>query len=419
MHKIAYKGEKAVYNEKTIHGPRSVIAQDSFTELILSEAERIKPMLGEQLLWQLITGAGDTNEILDIYCRAFNVDIQQDIRLAVLSPLKTGDIEKLFFAQNTARQYINENLLLCTVAGDFVVIITTLTEQKKLAALLDKIRDTVYQRHDYSILAVYSRTESLAEAGTVFERMRICRQYSFYAEGSRTLYENDIVVNDNKTKFNSDYAAIEQASKTGDTEKVTALIGNFWAELKKIRPAPHDAKMHCLNLYAGIIGSGSADKLGGCVKDIAFIQEAQSLSDIQKIIDKTSTEITQRNAPERKKIYSALVRDTIDIIDQNIKNENLSLRWLAGTILYTNVDYLGKLFRKETGKNFSHYVMEKRMEMAKNLILEGKKDRIYEIAENVGYGSNSQYFSQVFKKYTGVSPLEYKEFARLSRENQS
>lgn len=420
MHKIAYKGEKAVYNEKTIHGPRSVIEKDSFTEFVLSETERIKPLLGEQLLRQLITGAGDTNEILDIYCRALNVDIQQDIRLAVLSPLKTGDIEKLFFTQNTARQYIeNENILLCTVAGDFVVIITTLTEQKKLAALLDKIRDAVYQRYDYSMLAVYSRTERLAEAGTVFERMRICRRYSFYAEGSRTLYENDIVVNDNKSEFCPEYAAIEQAVKNGDTEKVTALIGFFWSEMKRTRPAPHDAKIHCLNLYAGIIGSGNADKLDCRVKDITLIQEAQFLSDIQQIIDKTSTEITQRNAPERKKIYSALVRDTIDIIDQNIKNENLSLRWLAGTILYTNVDYLGKLFRKETGKNFSHYVMEKRMEMAKNLILEGKKDRIYEIAENVGYGSNSQYFSQVFKKYTGVSPLEYKEFARLSRENQS
>ena len=57
------------------------------------------------------------------------------------------------------------------------------------------------------------------------------------------------------------------------------------------------------------------------------------------------------------------------------------------------------------------------MEMAKALIVEGKKDRIYEVAEKVGYGSNSQYFSQVFKKYTGVSPLEYKEFARLAREN--
>ena len=33
------------------------------------------------------------------------------------------------------------------------------------------------------------------------------------------------------------------------------------------------------------------------------------------------------------------------------------------------------------------------MEMAKDLIIEGKKDRIYEVAEKVGYGSNSQYLN--------------------------
>ena len=35
-------------------------------------------------------------------------------------------------------------------------------------------------------------------------------------------------------------------------------------------------------------------------------------------------------------------------------------------------------------------------------------------AEKLGYGANSQYFSQVFKKYTGLSPLEYKESVRLT-----
>ena len=58
------------------------------------------------------------------------------------------------------------------------------------------------------------------------------------------------------------------------------------------------------------------------------------------------------------------------------------------------------------------------MELAKELIMGGKKDRIYEVAEKVGYGSNSQYFSQVFKKYTGISPLEYKEITRLSSKKR-
>ena len=38
--------------------------------------------------------------------------------------------------------------------------------------------------------------------------------------------------------------------------------------------------------------------------------------------------------------------------------------------------------------------------------MEGKKDRIYEVAEKVGY-SNVDYFSTKFKKYVGQSPAEF------------
>ena len=183
-------------------------------------------------------------------------------------------------------------------------------------------------------------------------------------------------------------------------------------------PTPAVAKTHCLELYVCIIRCCETDKIDNYMKGIMYLQDAKTIGEIRSFIEEKGLEITEANTPEKRKVYSALIRDTMRIIDENVRNENLSLRWLAGTILYTNVDYLGKLFKKETGKNFSHYVMEKRMELAKETIIEGKYDRIYEIAEKVGYGSNSQYFSQVFKKYTGVSPLEYKEFAKLMRENE-
>ena len=225
------------------------------------------------------------------------------------------------------------------------------------------------------------------------------------------LYENDIKINENAVSVQAEYGAIEHAVKTGDMEKLKMLLSGFFKTLEKAMPTPAVAKTYCLELYVCIIRCCSVEKIEKYMKGIVSVQAAKKLSEIKSFIEQNGFEIAKANAPESNKIYSS-----INIIDENIENENLSLRWLAGTILYTNVDYLGKLFKKETGKNFSHYVMEKRMEMAKDLIIEGKKDRIYEVAEKVGYGSNSQYFSQVFKKYTGVSPLEYREFARLARE---
>ena len=74
-----------------------------------------------------------------------------------------------------------------------------------------------------------------------------------------------------------------------------------------------------------------------------------------------------------------------------------------------NVDYLGKIFKKETGENFTQYVMRNRIETARQLLKDRPDYRTFEIAERSGFGDNPQYFSQVFKKYTGLTPSEYRQ----------
>ena len=147
------------------------------------------------------------------------------------------------------------------------------------------------------------------------------------------------------------------------------------------------------------------------LKKIAYIATSTDLGEVERLMLEEIRSITEENAPEFSGGYNALIRETVRIIDDNIGNEQLSLRWIAGNILYTNVDYLGKLFKKETGMNFSHYVMEKRMKLAMKILGSGGTDKIYEVAEMTGYGTNSQYFSQVFKKYAGCSPIEFRESA--------
>lgn len=152
------------------------------------------------------------------------------------------------------------------------------------------------------------------------------------------------------------------------------------------------------------------------LKMIAEMAVSSDLDFMKKTISEEASAVASENLPEISGGYSALIKETLHIINNNISNESLSLRWIAGNIIYTNVDYLGKTFKKETGTNFSYYVMEKRMEYAKQLFDMGNIDKVYEIAEKVGYGSNSQYFSQVFKKYTGISPMEYRERAKANKK---
>ena len=387
--------------------------------MLLRESERVRPIIREYFLKEYILGMGDTYETFKLYCKTFDVDEMLDTRMIIIKPTGARDFEDFFFIKNTAEQYIGEeNILLSTTINNFLVIITTILDRTELTDLLDKTRRAVKQCYNYGVMAVYGKVAYLSDTPAAYERLKECMGYSFYSDSDKTLYENDLKIGESSTALRPDYGTVEHAVKSGDRDKVKAQLDSFFDELEGAMPTPAVAKTYCLELYVCIIRCCEVEKIDAYMKGIMYLQDAKAIGEIRSFIEEKGLEITDSNTPEKHRIYSTLIRDTIKLIDENIRNENLSLRWLAGNILYTNVDYLGKLFKKETGKNFSHYVMEKRMEMAKEIILEGKHDRIYEVAEKVGYGSNSQYFSQVFKKYTGVSPLEYKEFARLMRENK-
>lgn len=98
-------------------------------------------------------------------------------------------------------------------------------------------------------------------------------------------------------------------------------------------------------------------------------------------------------------------------IAENI-GEELTRKRLAQSIHFSE-DYLARLFKKETGKSISTYVMEQRMELAKSYILETNRS-ISDIALTVGY-NNFSYFSKTFKDYTGKTPNEYRVFAKKTQ----
>ncbi len=65
--------------------------------------------------------------------------------------------------------------------------------------------------------------------------------------------------------------------------------------------------------------------------------------------------------------------------------------------------YLCGFFKRTTGKKLSEYYLNRKMETAKALVIEGKK-KIGEIAESLNYSLYS--FSKAFKAKYGVSPKE-------------
>lgn len=91
-------------------------------------------------------------------------------------------------------------------------------------------------------------------------------------------------------------------------------------------------------------------------------------------------------------------------IDANFTNR-ITLSDISAAV-HLSKDYIAHIFKKELGKSVIDYVNERRMQIAKNMIGEGKYSLTL-ISEKLGYTSYS-YFSRVFKHYFGVSPIKYK-----------
>lgn len=82
-----------------------------------------------------------------------------------------------------------------------------------------------------------------------------------------------------------------------------------------------------------------------------------------------------------------------------------TVAWCASQ-LCLSPNYFGDLIKKETGRSAQEYLIQKTMEVAKDILAVGDRS-ISEIAYFLGY-QYPQYFSRAFKKAVGCTPVDYR-----------
>lgn len=86
--------------------------------------------------------------------------------------------------------------------------------------------------------------------------------------------------------------------------------------------------------------------------------------------------------------------------------EQISLEKLAEQYSFS-ANYFGRIFQEEVGVGFSDYLMNVRIEQAKELLIQTNASA-KEISEQVGY-LDSKYFYKVFKKKVGIKPTDFRK----------
>lgn len=140
----------------------------------------------------------------------------------------------------------------------------------------------------------------------------------------------------------------------------------------------------------------------------AAIENSRTVKELEHVLCKSLSQFLDDYISRIENEASRPVREAIDYIEQHF-SDKLCLEKLAA-IVDLNPTYFSTLFKQEMGTNFSSYLLDKRIEKAKCLLIEGN-ETISSIAEQVGY-LDSRYFSKIFTKEVGVKPSLYRKIHR-------
>ncbi len=141
-------------------------------------------------------------------------------------------------------------------------------------------------------------------------------------------------------------------------------------------------------------------------KSLQEINSIKSIDILFKILIKVIETRLQYSKNQTSKYFNSYITEALDYIEQHIDDDTLSITTVSEKIFLNSV-YFGRLFKNTLNIPFKQYVLNRRIERAKKLIIE-ENDSITSICNKVGI-PNPSYFTQLFKQSTGYLPSEYKK----------
>lgn len=124
-------------------------------------------------------------------------------------------------------------------------------------------------------------------------------------------------------------------------------------------------------------------------------------SKMKEIFEKVIEGLEDRKNKKTSKVVDCVIK----YIEERF-SEDITIKEIANELYYSQ-NHLGVLFKKETGKGFSEYLTEYRMNKAREF-LKTTLLRTYQISDAVGY-SNVNSFIKQFKLMYNMTPKEYRE----------
>lgn len=173
--------------------------------------------------------------------------------------------------------------------------------------------------------------------------------------------------------------------------------------IRQIRERNQKIRIIILSGYSNFVYAQKAIELGV----MRYMVKPTNPRELISVLKQVEEELSDREPePEDagEDVGNLMITKAIQYVERNYAGK-ITLKDMAAE-LYLSPNYLCELFKRHMGKNLTEYITDYRMTKAKTY-LNQIEYKVSDVARMVGYGE-AKYFSSAFKKYYGMTPMEYR-----------
>lgn len=268
--------------------------------------------------------------------------------------------------------------------------------------IIDHIRHSLaasmpYLVHDAAVYAIISsEVTSYDEYRNVFRETFFWIDYCFFNEGNSVFVGKPVPMQVMDGKLEFELRTSFRRSLTDLSSFNEYVRTDFKAWMLKHRVHPAGIRMF-LKSELQEWDSGSKDIVHDRTQLVQRIDQSATL-------DELISNMIYWMEDKRGDFVRKEIRRAKEIIQERL-GEPVTLSAVAGEVELSG-DYFGRLFHEELGMTFKEYLTRCRIEKAIEL-LQTTNLKVYTVSEMVGFPSY-RYFAPLFRKFTGLSPSDYK-----------
>ncbi len=310
----------------------------------------------------------------------------------------------------------NDYIVLLSVSGEN----DRETIMKTTMLSLEEIRQSIEKYLDFTVtIGIGSFCSEIANVRQSYKDAVTAMDYRVVIGNNRIICIDDVEPqNSNKVLFNElKEHSLVTSIKVGTEKEIKEAIESLFDEIIGLKASFIDYQLYMLEILTIILKTArdlDINISNVFARDCDLFVELRNFTDIQAAkawIIGICIKISGYISRDRQNTYYQLVQNARDFISKHFCERDLTIDRVCKH-LHISATYFSTIFKKETKVTFTNYLMQLKMDAAKEL-LRSTDLKSFEISDRIGF-SEPNYFSYCFKKNFNVSPTEYRNSLKLN-----